>query len=160
MVRGRLLGQARLLSDLRAEPSGRWRWSWVGSWGLRWLTVRPIRLAAGLADGGHGHDEGRQVANRGQQHRQHQVRAGSPARPEPAADSATPIDARHRRTHPSQRRRHRRTPHRHPIPPDHHHHFEGHGIGKLLVPLVVEREARKEMPVNLSALKERLERGA
>jgi len=24
--------------------------------------------------------------------------------------------------------------------------FEGHGIGKLLVPLVVEREARKEMP--------------
>jgi hypothetical protein len=29
--------------------------------------------------------------------------------------------------------------------------FEGHGIGKLLVPLVVEREARKEMPVNLSA---------
>ncbi len=52
------------------------------------------------------------------------------------------------------------TPHRHPIPPDHHHHFEGHGIGKLLVPLVVEREARKEMPVNLSALKERLERGA
>lgn len=35
--------------------------------------------------------------------------------------------------------------------------FEGHGIGKLLVPLVVEREARKEMPANLSALKERLE---
>ncbi len=38
--------------------------------------------------------------------------------------------------------------------------LEGHGIGKLLVPLVVEREARKEMPANLSALKERLERGA
>ncbi len=38
--------------------------------------------------------------------------------------------------------------------------FEGHGIGKLLVPLVVEREARKEMPANLFALKERLERGA
>lgn len=36
--------------------------------------------------------------------------------------------------------------------------FEGHGIGKLLVPLVVEREARKEMPANLSGLKERLER--
>ena len=37
--------------------------------------------------------------------------------------------------------------------------FTGHGIGKLLVPLVVERAARKEMPANLSALKERLERG-
>ncbi len=37
--------------------------------------------------------------------------------------------------------------------------FEGHGIGKLLVSLVVEREARKEMPSNLSALKKRLERG-
>lgn len=36
--------------------------------------------------------------------------------------------------------------------------FEGHGIGKLLVPLVVERGARKEMPANLSALKARLER--
>ncbi len=36
--------------------------------------------------------------------------------------------------------------------------FQGHGIGKLLVPLVVEREARKEMPANLSTLKERLER--
>ncbi len=36
--------------------------------------------------------------------------------------------------------------------------FTGHGIGKLLVPLVVEREARKEMPANLAALKEHLER--
>ncbi len=36
--------------------------------------------------------------------------------------------------------------------------FEGHGIGKLLVPLVVEREARKEVPANLAGLKERLER--
>ena len=35
--------------------------------------------------------------------------------------------------------------------------FEGHGIGKLLVPLVVRREARKEMPTNLAALKRRLE---
>jgi hypothetical protein len=32
--------------------------------------------------------------------------------------------------------------------------FEGHGIGKLLVPLVVRR---KETPNNLSRLKERLE---
>jgi hypothetical protein len=36
--------------------------------------------------------------------------------------------------------------------------FEGHGIGKLLVPLVVRREASKEMPANLATLKQRLER--
>jgi uncharacterized protein YndB with AHSA1/START domain len=36
--------------------------------------------------------------------------------------------------------------------------FEGHGIGKLLVPLIVRRQARKEMPANLATLKERLER--
>jgi uncharacterized protein YndB with AHSA1/START domain len=35
--------------------------------------------------------------------------------------------------------------------------FTGHGIGKLLVPLMVRREARKEMPANLARLKERLE---
>ena len=35
--------------------------------------------------------------------------------------------------------------------------FAGHGIGRLLVPLVVRREARKEMPANLARLKERLE---
>ena len=35
--------------------------------------------------------------------------------------------------------------------------FQGHGIGRLLVPLVVRREARKEMPANLAALKQRLE---
>jgi hypothetical protein len=35
--------------------------------------------------------------------------------------------------------------------------FEGHGIGKLLVPLVVRPEARKEMPANLATLKRRLE---
>ena len=38
--------------------------------------------------------------------------------------------------------------------------FEGHGIGKLLVPLVVRRLAQKEMPKNLQTLKERLEGGA
>jgi hypothetical protein len=38
--------------------------------------------------------------------------------------------------------------------------FTGHGIGKLLVPLVVRREARKEMPANLARLKDRLEEGA
>ena len=37
--------------------------------------------------------------------------------------------------------------------------FEGHGIGKLLVPLVVRRDARKEMPENLARLKDRLEGG-
>jgi len=35
--------------------------------------------------------------------------------------------------------------------------FVGHGIGKLLVPLVVRRQARREMPVNLRNLKSRLE---
>ena len=35
--------------------------------------------------------------------------------------------------------------------------FVGHGIGKLLVPLVVRREAAKEMPRNLERLKANLE---
>ncbi|MGA7910273.1 MAG: SRPBCC family protein [Candidatus Dormiibacterota bacterium] len=35
--------------------------------------------------------------------------------------------------------------------------FEGHGIGKLLVPLVVRWQARNEMPANCRKLKERLE---
>ncbi|HXS63815.1 MAG TPA: SRPBCC family protein [Streptosporangiaceae bacterium] len=35
--------------------------------------------------------------------------------------------------------------------------FAGHGIGKLLVPLVVRPEARREMPENLAALKQRME---
>jgi hypothetical protein len=34
--------------------------------------------------------------------------------------------------------------------------FTGHGIGKILVPLAM-REARKEMPDNVAALKQRLE---
>ncbi|HWF21176.1 MAG TPA: SRPBCC family protein [Acidimicrobiales bacterium] len=38
--------------------------------------------------------------------------------------------------------------------------FEGHGIGRLLVPLLVTREARREMPVNVATLKERLEGSA
>ena len=38
--------------------------------------------------------------------------------------------------------------------------FEGHGLGKLLVPLVVRRQAEKEMPANLRNLKQRLEGGA
>ncbi len=38
--------------------------------------------------------------------------------------------------------------------------FEGHGIGKLLVPLVVRRQVREEMPRNMQKLKERLESGA
>jgi hypothetical protein len=35
--------------------------------------------------------------------------------------------------------------------------FTGHGIGKVLVRLMVRREARKEMPANLAALKRRIE---
>jgi uncharacterized protein YndB with AHSA1/START domain len=35
--------------------------------------------------------------------------------------------------------------------------FVGHGIGKLLVPLVVRREAEKEMPANVARLKKCLE---
>ena len=36
--------------------------------------------------------------------------------------------------------------------------FEGHGIGKLLVPLVVRRQARRQLPKNEQKLKEVLER--
>jgi hypothetical protein len=35
--------------------------------------------------------------------------------------------------------------------------FVGYGIGKLLVPLFVRRQARHEMPANLAALKQHLE---
>ena len=38
--------------------------------------------------------------------------------------------------------------------------FESHGIGKLLVPLVVRRQAQREMPKNMQHLKEQLEGGA
>jgi uncharacterized protein YndB with AHSA1/START domain len=38
--------------------------------------------------------------------------------------------------------------------------FEGHGIGKLLVPLVVRRQAQKELPKNVQKLKENLESAA
>ncbi len=37
--------------------------------------------------------------------------------------------------------------------------FTGHGIGKILVPLMVRREARKEMPANIAALKRLIEEG-
>ena len=37
--------------------------------------------------------------------------------------------------------------------------FTGRGIGKILVPLTVRREARKEMPGNMAALKQRMEAG-
>jgi uncharacterized protein YndB with AHSA1/START domain len=36
--------------------------------------------------------------------------------------------------------------------------FTGHGIGKILVPLMVRREARKEMPANMAALKRLIEK--
>ena len=35
--------------------------------------------------------------------------------------------------------------------------LQGHGIGKLLLPLVVSRQAKREMPENMQRLKERLE---
>ncbi len=35
--------------------------------------------------------------------------------------------------------------------------FEGHGIGKILVPLLVRRQAQKEMPANIATLKRRIE---
>lgn len=37
--------------------------------------------------------------------------------------------------------------------------FTGHGIGKLLVPLVVRRQAAGEMPGNMERLRQRLEAG-
>jgi uncharacterized protein YndB with AHSA1/START domain len=37
--------------------------------------------------------------------------------------------------------------------------FTGHGIGRLLVPLVVRRQAAREMPGNMERLKQRLEAG-
>jgi hypothetical protein len=36
--------------------------------------------------------------------------------------------------------------------------LQGEGIGKLLLPLFVRRKAESEMPRNVQALKERLER--
>jgi uncharacterized protein YndB with AHSA1/START domain len=38
--------------------------------------------------------------------------------------------------------------------------FQGHGIGRLLVPLVIRRQARKQLPKNTARLKELLERQA
>ena len=38
--------------------------------------------------------------------------------------------------------------------------FEGHGIGKLLVPLIVRPQAKRELPRNAQNLKELLEGGA
>jgi uncharacterized protein YndB with AHSA1/START domain len=39
-------------------------------------------------------------------------------------------------------------------------HLRGHGIGRLLVPLVAKRQARRGTPRNLEKLKRRLESGA
>ena len=35
--------------------------------------------------------------------------------------------------------------------------FDGHGIGRLIVPLIIRRQAHKEMPANVEALKRRIE---
>ena len=37
--------------------------------------------------------------------------------------------------------------------------FTGHGLGRLIVPLAVQPQARKEMPANVKRLKHRLETG-
>ena len=37
--------------------------------------------------------------------------------------------------------------------------FTGYGIGKILVPLMVRRQAGKEMPANIAALKRLIEAG-
>jgi hypothetical protein len=67
--------------------------------------------------------------------------------------------AGHRRPDPGGRRRpgraRDRLPSRRTISVD----FTGHGIGKILVPLMVRREARKEMPGNMAALKQKIEAG-
>lgn len=38
--------------------------------------------------------------------------------------------------------------------------FDGHGIGKVLVPLIVRRQAAREMPGNMQRLKQQLEGNA
>ncbi|MGN6170664.1 MAG: SRPBCC family protein [Solirubrobacteraceae bacterium] len=38
--------------------------------------------------------------------------------------------------------------------------FTGHGIGRVLVPLIVRRQAASEMPGNMKRLKQRLEAGS
>jgi len=38
--------------------------------------------------------------------------------------------------------------------------FEGHGIGKLLIPLVISRQARRQLPQNTARLKKVLEQNA
>ena len=35
--------------------------------------------------------------------------------------------------------------------------FTGHGIGKILLPLLARHQAQKEMPANLATLKRRIE---
>jgi uncharacterized protein YndB with AHSA1/START domain len=35
--------------------------------------------------------------------------------------------------------------------------FEGHGVGRMLIPLVVRRQAAREMPANMDRLKRQLE---
>jgi uncharacterized protein YndB with AHSA1/START domain len=37
--------------------------------------------------------------------------------------------------------------------------LHGHGLGKLIVPLIARRQVQKEMPRNVQTLKERLEHG-
>jgi hypothetical protein len=65
--------------------------------------------------------------------------------------------ARHRWADPRAGRRLRRSAHGPAVAAHDRCRLEGHGIGKMLVPLVVRRQARAEMPGNIAKLKERME---
>lgn len=65
--------------------------------------------------------------------------------------------AGYRWAYPRHRRRHGGTPDRNQFRLTTAVDFDGHGIGKLLVPLIVRRQAQKEMPANVEALKRRVE---
>ena len=64
---------------------------------------------------------------------------------------------RNRRADPRHRRPHRRAAQRDTVTAHHLRRLRGHGIGKVLVPLLVRRQAQREMPSNLAMLKQRLE---
>ena len=111
----------------------------------------------GVVDGRMDHGGTPQVGDRclttrriGGANRQHVH--GHPRRPTPHLGRP-----RHRRTDPRHRRPHRRTAHRDTVRLTIAVDFTGHGIGKVLVPLLVRREAQQEMPSNLALLKQRLE---
>ena len=128
---------------------------------LRHRSENDARLAAGLrarpprrrprSRGLHVHDRPPDRGPRARSdHRDHRAR--------PAASLGRPW---HQRADPRQSRRHNRAPRRGlTLPGDDRGDFTGHGIGKLLVPLIVRRQAASEMPENMRRLKQRLESGS